>query len=32
VIWGQVMAQVEKIEDHDPKLRAEQARQRRLGE
>jgi uncharacterized protein (DUF1778 family) len=31
-IWSQVMAQIEKIEDHDSKLRAEQARQRRLGE
>jgi uncharacterized protein (DUF1778 family) len=31
-VWGQVMAQIEQIEDHDSKLRAEQARRRRLGE
>jgi hypothetical protein len=29
-IWGQIMRQVEEIEKHDTKLRAEAARRRRL--
>ena len=31
-IWGQIMHQVEEIEKHDTKLRAEAARRRRQGE
>jgi uncharacterized protein (DUF1778 family) len=29
-IWAQVMSQIERIEEHDAALRAEQARERRL--
>ena len=30
-IWDQIMRQIELIEQHDTKLRAESARRRRLG-
>ena len=30
-VWGRVMAQIEEIEKHDTKLRAEAARRRREG-
>lgn len=30
-IWDQIMRQIERMDDHDTKLRAETARRRRLG-
>ena len=30
-IWDQIMRQVQRMEEHDAKLRAESARRRRLG-
>jgi hypothetical protein len=30
-IWDQIMRQVERMEEHDVKIRADAARQRRLG-
>jgi len=30
-IWDQIMRQIERMEDHDAKVRADDARRRRLG-